>query len=132
MAVQLEPIDLYGNWKVTKLLFQPPATPYGLKKNKSKFKIKNKASKHILVKKKDIGWNGNDTDIPLTEVTSAEPVLFNANLRLKGVITFKGAKYEVAFGSNDNGVTLQIQVVPKGQGYAVGFPGGTGTAGRGG
>ena len=83
--VVLEPIDLYGNWKVTKLTFQPPAKPYGLKKGVSKFKIRNKASKHVLIKKKSVGWNAEKAEIPLTEVTSSEPVLFNANLRLKAI-----------------------------------------------
>jgi hypothetical protein len=128
--IELEPIDLYGNWKVTKLQFQPPAKPFGLKKGASKFKIKNKASKHVLIKKKSVGWNGAKTEIPLQEVTSSEPVLFNANLRLKAIIKFKGVRYEVSFGSDDNGVSLKIQIVPVD--YLAGIPGGTGTAGRGG
>ena len=102
----------------------------GSKKGVSKFKIRNKASKHVLIKKKSIGWNAEKAEIPLTEVTSSEPVLFNANLRLKAIITFEGAKYEVSFGSDDNGVTLKIQIVPVD--YLSGIPGGTGTAGRGG
>jgi hypothetical protein len=128
-AVQLEPIDLYGNWIVTKLLFQPPAKPYGLTTVASKFKIRNKASTHYLIKKRSVGWNGRRKAIRLTEVTSREPALFNANLRLKAIVKFRRRRYEVSFGSDDNGVTLKIQIVPK---KAVGFPGGTGTAGRGG
>jgi hypothetical protein len=128
----LEPIDLYGNWQVTDLLFQPPAKPYGLQEELSKFKIRNKGSSHYLIKKRSVGWNGRRKAIRLTEVTRAEPVLFNGNMRLVAKVRFARKRYEVSFGSDDNGVTLKIQVIPSKKTRAQGFPGGTGTAGRGG
>ena len=129
-GVDFEPIDIYGNWKVTDIKLQPPPTPFGIEKGKSKFKIRNKGSKHVLIKKKNVGWNGAATEIALTEVTSALAPLFNANFRLRAIVTFKGYKYEVAFGSDDNGEQLEIQVLPFKDDDPI--TGGSGTAGRGG
>ena len=127
--VVLEPIDLYGNWKVTQLRDRPPRRPFGLKKGKSKFKIRHKGSRHVLIKKRSVGWNGKKTEILLTEVTSDQVAPFAAGLRLKARVTFRKRKYDVSFGSNDNGEHLQIEVVEVGGGPITG---GSGTAGRGG
>ena len=127
----LEPVDILGNWSVKGLKFEAPGVPFGLTKGKSEFKIDKKGSKHVLIKKENVGWNGNKTTIPLTEIkkTGEDKKLFNLNLRLKGKVTFNGAKYLVGFGSNDNGKSLIVK--------AAGFdivkqPGGTGTGVRGG
>jgi hypothetical protein len=136
LSVDYEAIDLYGNWKVKKLTFKSPVAPFGLEKNKSKFKIRNKGTQHVLIKKSNVDWNGNDTEIPLTELSSvggsqADQALYNANFRLKAMVTFNGdgSTYRVAFGSDDNGETLHVDAesaVPQPN------PGGFGTAGRGG
>jgi hypothetical protein len=130
-AIDLEPIDLYGNWKVTQLTFGRPKRAFGLRKGRSKFKIRNKGLRHVLVKKRGVGWNGRDSVIPLQEVTNSGPhaALFSANVRLRAIVTFRRGKYEVSFGSRDNGESLRILVVP-----VAGGPirGGSGTAGRGG
>ena len=129
-GVGLEPIDIYGNWKVTDIKLQPPPKPFGIEKAKSKFKIRNKQAQHVLVKKKDVAWNGNQNEIVLTEVasTGTDAALFNNNFRLKAVVTFGGLNHEVALGSDDNGVSLKIQVVSQNPSTD---PGGTGVAGRG-
>jgi hypothetical protein len=130
---QFEAIDLYGNWKLKKLTFHPPASPFGLEENKSKFKIKNKGAQHVLIKKSNVQWNGNAPEIVLTELTGVgtqiEQALHAANFRLMAMVDFNGETYRVAFGSNDNGATLLVDA----EGPQVGgHPGGFGTAGRGG
>jgi hypothetical protein len=136
LSVDYEAIDLYGNWKLKKLTFKAPTAPFGLEKNKSKFKIRNQGTQHVLVKKSNVDWNGNDTEIPLTELSpiggsQAEQALYNANFRLTALVTYNGdgSKYRVAFGSDDNGESLLVDAesaVPQPN------PGGFGTAGRGG
>ena len=47
--------------------------PFGLKKGKSKFKIRNKGSKHVLTKKRNVGWNEKDRrQIPLTKISERQ------------------------------------------------------------
>jgi hypothetical protein len=53
---------------------------------------------------------------------------FQANFRLEAPFTFNGDEYEVFFGSDDNGVSLKIEV----EGDIQNNPGGTSTARRGG
>lgn len=124
----LEPIDIYGNWKIRRVKFERPKKPYGLRMG-SKFKIMNIGSEHVLVKKSGVGWDG-PREIPLTVVEKSNKRLFKANLRLTGDVTFRGDLYEASFGSQDSGKSLKVQVVSKHHPQTE--PGGTSTAGRGG
>lgn len=130
--IVLEPIDIYGNWTVTEVNDTPPqGEPFGLKQG-SKFKIRNKGSKHVLIKKERVEWNGNQAEIPLTAVTQARHgMLFNSGKRLKAIVKFNGngRRFEVSFSSKDNGVSLEIEAVSVAGGAITG---GSGTAGRGG
>ena len=83
-----------------------------------------------MIKKKDVGWNGSQTEIAADRGREHRDraALFNNNFRLKAIVTFKGLKHEVALGSDDNGVSLKIQVVRRTSDWN---PGGTGVAGRG-
>ena len=127
----LEPVDIHGNWSVEALRFEEPEVRFGLTEGRSEFKIDKKGSKHVLIKKENVGWNGNRTTIPLKEIknTKKDERLFNANLRLRAEVTFNGAEYHVLFGSNNNGKSLIVKV----EGFdLVKQPGGTGTGVRGG
>jgi hypothetical protein len=126
----LQPVDIHGNWSVEALNFEEPEVPFGLREGRSEFTIDKEGSKHVLIKKKTVGWNGSKTTIPLTEIKNSkkEEALFNANLRLKATVTFDGDEYLVAFGSNDRGESLIVKV----KGDPATQPGGTGTGIRGG
>ena len=127
----LEPVDILGNWSIETLEFEDAEVRFGLTEGRSEFKIDRKGSKHVLIKKKNVGWNGSKTTIPLTEIKNIkkEKRLLNANLRLRAEVTFNGDDYHVLFGSDDNGESLLVKV----EGFnPVIQPGGIGTGVRGG
>ena len=107
--IQLEPIDIYGNWTVKTLKVSHKAK-HGLKVRKSKFKIRNNGSGHVFVKKQFVDWNGNATEIPLEEITSHDEGDYAAGLRLKAKVKIEGGCYAVRFGSDSSGRTLRFYI----------------------
>ena len=77
----------------------------------------------MIKKKKNVGWNGKQTEIPLMEVTSDQVRrLFTAESQAQSQRYVQSAKFDVSFGSKDNGESLQIEV----EACEVGHPGGSG------
>jgi hypothetical protein len=130
----LEPIDIYGNWRVRTLRIQR-SIDHGLKVGMSKFRIRNKASRHVLVKKAHVAWNGRANEIPLQVVkrTGKDRANYAAGRRLKASVTSPTQRLTVFFGSPDDGKSLRFQVEKRlPQGAGTPGAGNFGTAGRGG
>jgi hypothetical protein len=127
----LEPIDIYGNWKVTRLRF-PRTIKHGLKEGASTFKIRNNGSRHVLIKKEGVPWNGDKTEIPLSSVPK-DLLVHTLGFRLQATVRSGNQTLLVLFGSRNSGESLLffIRRAPKGK---MGRPhaGSFGTAGRGG
>ena len=128
--IQLEPIDIYGNWTVKSLKVSHKAKN-GLQVRKSKFKIRNNGSGHVFEKKQYVDWNGNANEIPLVEIASSDPD-YAAGLRLKAKVEIEGGCYAVRFGSDSSGRTLRFYIKEVLDDACVPNQGTWGTAGRGG
>jgi hypothetical protein len=128
--IQLEPIDIYGNWTVKSLKVSHKAKN-GLQVRKSKFKIRNNGSAHVFEKKQYVDWNGNATVIPLVEIARSDPD-YLAGLRLWADVRIEGRRYVARFGSDSSGRTLRFQIKEIIDGVGLPNQGTWGTAGRGG
>jgi hypothetical protein len=127
----LEPIDIYGNWKVTRLRF-PRTIKHGLTEGVSTFKIRNKGARHVLIKKEGVPWNGDKTEIPLFSVPK-KLLAHTLGFRLQATVKSGNQTLVVLFGSKDSGESLRFDIRKMLQG-TMGRPhaGSFGTAGRGG
>lgn len=132
-TVKVEPVDIYGNWKIKSVKLQPPTTSVGIKVGKSRFKIRNKGDRHVLQKKtikKDVRWNGTSEEIVLEEIDPKDNLFKNTPFILRATVKLPDDEdYELTLGSKDSGVTLAMSFAPVGLGAQ---PGGTASAGRGG
>jgi hypothetical protein len=129
----LEPIDIYGNWRV-KTLRIPSSIDHGLKAGVSRFRIRNKGARgHVLVKKMSVDWNGKASTIALRVVkrTGKDRAHYAAGRRLKATVRSPTQRLSVFFGSPDDGKSLRFHVEKV---VDAGIPGAGnfGTAGRGG
>ena len=111
------------------MTFEEPVARFGLTTGKSTFKIINKGIEHVLIKKKNVGWNGSKKEIPLTEIARSERRCSTRTSGSKPRSTFEGNEYVVSFGSDNNGLSLKIQAVGE---ELQTNPGGTGDCAGGG
>jgi hypothetical protein len=127
----LEPIDIYGNWRVRTL--PKKAMKFGLTPLLSTFKIKNRGKGHVLIKKAFVGWKGGKGGFNLSPLPTTHHA-YADGLRLQARVHFAGQDLDVFFGSVTDGRTLRLmfsKVVVRG-GLGIPHTGGFGTAGRGG
>lgn len=121
----LEPIDVYGNWRVKTLI--SPILKVGLIPRKSTFRITNDKEGHVLEKKSNVRWNGK-SKIPLQPVGVGTPE-YQAGFRLKADVKSFGQRFDVFFGSRNDGESLIFYISD--DAYKP-HAGSFGTAGRGG
>lgn len=126
----LEPIDVYGNWRV-KTLVSPHDLEVGLTPGESTFKIKNDENTHVLEKKSNVSWNGTSKEIPLEPVGRETPE-YKAGFRLKASVESSNRGFDVFLGSENSGKSLIFYIDEDTGNVGQTRAGSFGTAGRGG
>lgn len=129
-SYDLEPIDVYGNWRV-KTLVSPHNLKVGLTPGKSTFKIRNDKDNHVLEKKSNVRWDGASTKIALEPVASGT-TQYKAGFRLKARVTSSNRQFDVFLGSENSGKSLIFYVDDDTECVGQTHAGSFGTAGRGG
>jgi hypothetical protein len=124
----LKPFQIHGSWLIKRIELDDPNKDIGLKTRKSKFDIDFDGKTHVLLETANVRWNpAGSGRIDLTELPAGD-IDLKQNIVLKAIIDLDGQNFELGLGSDDNGATLKVQLVP--QTALKKQPGGTATGGR--